>query len=255
MSIPETIARPALETYEDVAGLIEHSLVRPDLSEDQVGEGCAVAREYRVAAVVVRPSDADAAVRWMEGSGVLVASVVGFPHGSTTTGAKLWEARDLLRRGVKEIDAVLNAGKMISRQFPYIEMELTQLAQACHETGAVLKVIFENAYLAQDLKTIGCRLSKRAEVDYAQIATGGGAPESNVAEDLPLMRRLLNDKVKLKLAAGVATLADVLRAYEAGCDRVETTATAAILNEWKTELARRKLTETATPPLPAAPPA
>lgn len=245
--IPDAVVRPAFATYEDVAGLIEHSLVRPDLSEDQVGEGCAMAREYRVAAVVVRPSDADAAVRWMEGSGVTVASVVGFPHGSTTTGAKLYETRDLLRRGVREIDAVLNVGKMISRQFPYIEMELTQLAQACRESGAILKIVFENGYLEQDLKTIACRLCKRAEVDYAQTGTENGPKVGLVDEDLALMRRLLNDKVKMKAGSGVQTLADVTRAYEAGCDRVETTATASILEEWKAELARRKQAEAVTP--------
>ena len=239
--------RPAFAAYEDVARLIEHSLVMPDLSEDQVGGGCAIAREYRVAAVVVRPSDADAAVRWMEGSGVTVASVVGFPQGSTTTGAKLYETRDLLRRGVREIDAVLNVGKMLSRQFPYVEMEMTQLVQACREHGAILKIVFENGYLTQDLKTIACRLSKRAEVDYARTSTGC-APEAGLAdEDLSLMRRLLNDKVKMKAGNGIRTLADVTRAYEAGCDRVETTATAAILEEWKLELARRKQAEVAAP--------
>ncbi len=232
-------ARPAWSTYEDVAGLIEHSLTGPDLSEEQVETGCALAREYRIAAVVARPSDADAVVRWMEGSGVTVASVVSYPHGSATTGAKLYEARDLLRRGVKEIDAVLNAGKMLSRQFPYVEMELTQLAKACHETGAVLKIVFENRYLAQDLKTIGCRLAKRAEVDFVSLGTDGVLAH----EDLALFQRLLNDKAKMKAGCGIATLADVLRAYEAGCDRVETLATAAILDEWKAELARRKAAE------------
>ncbi|MEO8028912.1 MAG: deoxyribose-phosphate aldolase, partial [Bryobacteraceae bacterium] len=174
MSLPDPIARPPFATYADVARLIEHSVVYPDLSEEQVVEGCAIAREYGVAAVNVRPSDADVAVRWLEGSGVAVASIVGFPHGASTTPSKLYEVRDLLRRGVTEIDAVINIGKMISRQFQYVEMELTQLAQACHEGGAILKVVFENAYLTDDLKTIACRLCKRAEVDYARTATPFG---------------------------------------------------------------------------------
>jgi len=254
LSLPESIpsiidasARPALVTYEDVARLIEHSLIQPNLSEEQVESGCALARDYRVAAVVVRPSDADAAVRWMEGSGVKVASVVGYPHGCSTTGTKLYEARDLLRRGVKEIDAVINVGKMMSRQFPYVEMELTQLAQACHETGAILKIVFETGYLAQDLKTIACRLSKRAEVDFASTGTEVGSP-ALVDEDLALMRRLLNDKARMKAGAGIHTLADLSRAYEAGCERVATTATAAILDEWKAELLRRKQSEALAPP-------
>src|SRR5436190_1793261 len=106
-------------TYEDIAGMIEHSVLRPELSEEEVRTGCEIARHYRVAAVNVRPSDAEQAVRWMEGSGVAVASVVSFPHGSSTTAVKVYETRDLLRRGVREIDTVLNVGKMISRQFQY----------------------------------------------------------------------------------------------------------------------------------------
>jgi len=91
--------RPPLASYEALAKMIDHSLLRPELSDEQVLEGCRVARQYNVASVTVRPSDVDAVLRWLEGSGVPVGSVAGFPHGSTTTAAKLYEARDLLRRG------------------------------------------------------------------------------------------------------------------------------------------------------------
>ena len=91
-----------------------------------------------------------------------VGSVVSYPHGSSSTVGKLYETRDLLRRGVTEIDTVINLGKMISRQFQYVEMELQQMAEACHEGGAILKVAFENGYLTEDLKTIACKIVKRA---------------------------------------------------------------------------------------------
>src|SRR5437764_972290 len=110
-------ARPPLTTYESLAKLIDHSLVRPELTEEQVGAGCELARRYDVASVTVRPCDIDVAVRILEGSGVAAGSVSGFPHGDQNTGTKLYETRDLLRRGAKEIDMVINISKLLSRQF------------------------------------------------------------------------------------------------------------------------------------------
>jgi deoxyribose-phosphate aldolase len=225
-------------TYEDIAQMIEHAVLRPELSEEEVRTGCEIAKHYRIAAVGVRPSDVDLAVRWMEGSGVAVASIVSFPHGSSTTSAKLYETRDLLRRGVKEIDTVLNLGKIISRQFQYVEMELQQMAQACHEAGGILKVAFENAYLTEDLKTIACRICKRAEVDYARTSTPYG-PAAYSLDDVRLMHRLCGDRVKVKASGGVRTLSDVLAARDAGCSRVGTIATVPILEGWKKEIEAR----------------
>ncbi len=232
----EEAAQPA--AYEDVAGMIEHSVLRPDASDDDVAEACAIAREYRIAAVTVRPSDVEMAVRAMQGSGVAVCSVVSYPHGSSSTTVKLYETNDLLRRGAGEIDVVINIGKMLSREFQYVEVELAQIAEACHDSGAVLKVIFENGYLSPDLKTIACRIAKRAGVDYARTSTHfGPAPYS--LDDVALMRRLCGDRVKIKASGGVRTLDQVKQLREAGCARVSTINTVAILEAWKTELAQR----------------
>ena len=116
-------ARPPLTRYEDVAKMIDHSLLRPELTEEQVEEGCRIAREYQVASVTVRPCDVDFAVRLMEGSGVAVGGVAGFPHGSSTTATKLYEARDMLRRGAREVDTVINISKLLSRRrcFQHVE--------------------------------------------------------------------------------------------------------------------------------------
>lgn len=231
-------ARPAPATYEAVAQLIEHSVLRTELSEQEVREGCEIARHYQVAAVCVRPSDVDLATRWMEGSGVSVASIVSFPHGASTTSVKLYETRDLLRRGAREIDTVINIGKMISRQFQYVETELLQMADACHEAGAILKVAFENGYLSEEQKILACKIVKRAGVDFARTSTQfGPAPYS--LEDIALMRRLLKDKVKIKASGGVRTLDDVLSVLQAGCSRVGTTATVTILEAWKSQLSAK----------------
>jgi deoxyribose-phosphate aldolase len=232
MSAP---AEPRL-SYQDIAGMIEHPVLRPELSEEEVHTGCEIARQYRIAAVMVRPSDVDRAVEWMRGSGVAIASVVSYPHGCSTTSVKLYETRDLLRRGVTEIDTVINLGKMISRQFQYVEMELQQMAAACHESGALLKVAFENGYLTEDLKTIACKIVKRAEADYARTSTPFG-PLPYSMEDVALMKRLLGDRTKIKASGGVRTITDVLELRDAGCARIGTIATVAILEDWKAKLA------------------
>lgn len=230
-------ARPPLTTYEQAAGMIDHSLLRPGLTEGQVEEGCRVARQYRVASVTLRPSDVDLGVRLLEGSGVKVGTVAGFPHGSSTTGVKLFEARDAIRRGAAEVDMVINIGKMVSRQFQYVEMEVYQMAQACHEGGTLLKVIFENSYLTEDLKVIACKICNRCEADFAKTSTGYSESGATV-EDLKLMRRFCAPSVGIKAAGGIRTLEKLKEAYEIGVDRVGATATAAILDEWKAELAQ-----------------
>jgi deoxyribose-phosphate aldolase len=241
MSAP---AEPLL-TYEDIAGMMEHPVLRPELSEEEVHTGCEIARHYRIATVTVRPSDADLAVEWMRGSGIAVGSVVGYPHGASTTSVKLYETRDLLRRGVTEIDTVINIGKMISRQFQYVEMELEQMAAACHEAGAILKVAFENGYLTDDLKTIACKIVKRSGADYARTSTPfGPLPYSLV--DVALMKRLLGDRAKIKASGGVRTITDVLELREAGCARVGTIATVGILEDWKKQIALQKSQTSAT---------
>ncbi|MDX2152191.1 MAG: deoxyribose-phosphate aldolase [Bryobacteraceae bacterium] len=236
---PEVTAEgpPPLETYESLAKLIDHSLVRPDLTEAQVEEGCRLARAYGVASVTVRPSDVDLAVGWMRGSDVKVGSVAGFPHGSSTTAAKLFEIRDLLKRGAKEIDMVLNIGKMLSRQFQYVEMEIYQAAQACHAEGAVLKVIFETSLLAEDHKVIACKICNRSEADFVKTSTAY-ADGGYTIEDLRLMRRFCVPEVGVKAAGGVRTLEAALEVYNVGCTRIGATQTARILDEWKAHLAR-----------------
>lgn len=142
----------------------------------------------------------------------------------------------MLRRGAREIDMVLNIGKLRSRQFQHVETELLQMADCCHKEGALLKVIFENAWLTDELKIVACRICGRAGVDFAKTSTGF-APSGYTVEDLRLMRAHLPESVGLKAAVGVRTLEKAKEVYAAGCTRFGATATAAILNDWKAELA------------------
>jgi len=227
--------RLPLTTYESMAKMIDHALVRPELTDEQVVAGCELAKRYQVASVSVRPCDVDLAVRLLDGSGVAVGSLAGFPHGSTTTAVKLYEIRDVLRRGAKEIDMVLNISRLLSRQFQYVEMELVQAVEECHKQGALLKAIFENAFLSDELKIVACRISARGGVDFVKTSTGFAATGYTI-EDLKLMRAHTPQRVGVKAAGGVSTLDKALEVYQVGCSRFGTTATASILDAWKTRL-------------------
>ncbi len=227
--------RPPLTTYESLAGMIDHAMLSPHLTEDDVRQGCDLAAGFRVATVTVRPADVDIAVRMLRGTSVAVASVAGFPHGSANTAAKLYEVRDLIRRGCREIDISMNTGKLRSRQFTYLETELLQAAKACHEEGAKLKVIIETAYLDLELKLVACKLVKRSESDFA-VTSSGFAPAGAKVEDIKLMAEKCRYRVGVKAAQGIDTLDFALALYEAGADRLGTPRTAAILDAWRERL-------------------
>src|SRR5207247_872902 len=129
-------ARPPLTRYEELAKMIDHSLLRPELTEEHVAEGCGIARQYQVASVTVRPCDVDFAVRQMQNSGVAVGGVAGFPHGSRTTATTRHETRDVLRRGARAVDMEINVSKLVSRQAPHLETELPQMPAGCHDPPA-----------------------------------------------------------------------------------------------------------------------
>ncbi len=225
-----------LATYEDLAKMVDHSLLRPELTSIQILEGLETAKRYRVASATMRPCDIDVAVRELEGSGVLPGSVCGFPHGAQNTAVKLYETRDLLRRGAKEIDAVIAISRLLSREFQYVQAELDQLAETCHKEGAILKVIFENAYLTDEMKIIACRCCARAGVDFVKTSTGF-APTGCTIEDLKLMRKHTPPEIQVKAAHGVRTLDAALEVHAVGVTRIGMTATVAVLEDWKARLA------------------
>lgn len=227
-----------LPSYEEIAQMIDHSLLRPELTETEVREGCELAMRYRVKSACVRPADLPLAVEWLAGSGVLPTTVVGFPHGSQTAAAKLHEAEEALGAGAAELDMVLNIGKLLSRRFDYVEQEIAALAEVAHGRGAILKVIFENAYLTDDLKVEACGICARARSDFVKTATGF-APGGATDDDLRLMRRHSPPWMQIKAAGGVRTLDRALQVRALGCTRFGATATAAILDDLGARLGAR----------------
>lgn len=226
--------RPPLAAYEDIAGRLGHRLLRPELTGPEVLEGIRLARRLAVGWVVVRPCDVEMAVRHVEGSAVRLASVVGFPHGTATTATKLFEARDLMRRGAREIAVAVGAARLLTREFQYVQTELAQIAEACRKEGALCTAVLECGWLTAELKTIALRCCEGAEVDCVSAATGFG-PRGFAVEDLELMHKYLPEETGVEAAGGVDTLADVLRAFDAGATRFASDDPAAILEAWKTQ--------------------
>ena len=216
-------------TYEEIAQVIECPQLHPTITDDEVIRACRMAREYRFAALLVKPTDVELAARHLGDSETAIAAPVGFPDGMSTTAAKLYEGRDLVRRGAKEIDFTLNIGKMLGRQFQYVEMELLQMAKSCAESGARLKVDLAARYLNRDLKIIALKICKRVEAQFAGIEAH--------ADDLALLLPMAKDRIGLKIVTNVPSLQEVLALHESGARRMACTNAASILEEFRSRLA------------------
>ena len=216
-------------TEEKVAKTIDHSLLRPELTVDEVLAGCELAAAYQVASVCCRPLDVGRCRDALAGSGVLVGTVVGFPHGASTSAVKAFEAERALDDGAVELDMVLPIGWLRSGEDAYVHDDIAAVVAVARPRGAVVKVILENAYLSDEQKVRGCRLSEKAGADYVKTSTGY-APSGSTMDDLRLMRASVSDRVKIKAAGGIRTLDLLVEGLNAGMDRCGATATAAIID-------------------------
>jgi deoxyribose-phosphate aldolase len=217
-------------TVQDIADMIDHSLLRPELTDADVVEGCRVARDYHCISVCAKPADVALCVRELGGTAVLVTTVVGFPHGSSTTPSKLFEAGAMIEAGAVELDMVLNIGKLRSGEHAYVEEEIRAICDLAHGAKALVKVILENAYLTDDQKVSGCRIAERAGADFVKTSTGFATSGATI-EDLKLMRAACSERVRIKAAGGVRTLDDALAVRAVGTSRFGATQTIAILTE------------------------
>src|SRR5438309_17577 len=163
-------------SYDDVAKTIDHSLLRPELDDVFITDGCKLAARYQVASVCCRPADVAPAIELLAGTGVAVGTVIGFPHGGSTTEAKVFEAEQALRAGASELDMVINIGALKSGRDAYVRDEIAAVVGVAHRAGALVKVIMENAYLDDDQKVRGCKLAEPAFPGRNQ-QVGDRAPE------------------------------------------------------------------------------
>lgn len=217
-------------TVTDIAGTIDHSLLRPDITVAELREGCALAKEYHCVSVCVRPSDLPIVTEELKGSSVLVTTVAAFPHGTSTPQTKVFETIDAIEKGAVEVDVVMNYARFLSGEFDYVQKELEETAQAAHDRGALLKVIFENHYLTPEQIAHACRIAEAAGADFVKTSTGY-APTGSTIEDLKIMRASVSPHIMVKSAGGVKTLDQALAVLATGAVRIGTRSTKAILEE------------------------
>ena len=217
-------------TAHEIAKMIDHSLLRPYLTDAELQEGLELSIKYDVASACIKPCDVLETTKRLEGTQVLVCAVVGFPHGSHARETKLFETKLALDAGADEIDVVMNIGKWKSGSVAYVERELRAIVEEVASQSGLTKVILENSYLTQDEIRQACVVCERVGADFVKNGTGYGA-SSSVVENIALMRASVSPQIGVKVAGGVRTLDQLLDFRRAGATRVGTRATEEILLE------------------------
>jgi deoxyribose-phosphate aldolase len=235
MSAPTTVDLASL-TERDIAKAIDHSLLRPELDDAFVADGCRLAVEYDVASVCVRPADVARAATLLRGSDVAVGTTIGFPHGDHATETKVFEARHALAEGATELDMVLSIGALKSGRDDDVASDIAAVVEVAHASGAIVKVIFENAYLTDDEKVRACHLSEAAGADFVKTSTGF-ASSGATHDDLRLMRANVSPRVGVKAAGGVRTLDALLEVMALGVSRIGATQTKPIIDDFRARTA------------------
>jgi len=208
--------------------LIDHTLLKPDATHDQIAQLCYEARKHGFASVCVNPTNVKLCAQLLKGSGVPVCTVVGFPLGATPTEVKVFETQQAIGDGAAEVDMVVNVGALKSRDYELVERDIASIARVCHAGNAILKVIIEAALLTDEEKVIACQLSKVARADFVKTSTGFG-PGGATVEDVALMRRVVGQEMGVKAAGGIRTFEDAQRMIQAGASRIGASASVKIV--------------------------
>jgi deoxyribose-phosphate aldolase len=237
-------------SYAELAKMIDHSLLHPTMTDDELKAGCEIAAKYHVASVCIKPYAVKQAVVWLQGTGVIVGCVIGFPHGNSATETKRYETALACKDGATEIDMVINVGKALSGDWKYVEADIRAVCDEAHDHGAKVKVILENDYLTEggtglssdDLKRHLCHICERAGADWVKTSTGYGFVKQAdgtynykgaTEHDLELMRSACSSKVQVKAAGGVRDLDGLIRVRDLGASRCGASATATLLDEYR----------------------
>lgn len=230
-----------MDKISEIAKMIDHSLLHPALTDQELKQGCEEAVEFHVASACVKPCDVRQAAEYLKGSDVAVCAVIGFPHGNSTTEIKQLETEQVIRDGATEVDMVVNIGKVLSEDWEYIGAEIASIAAIVKKHGAILKVIFENDLLPDDhFKIRLCEICNQCEADFVKTSTGynyvKGADgkysyQGATDHDLRLMRAHSAPRVQVKAAGSVGNLDAILRVRELGVTRVGTKGTRKIIED------------------------
>lgn len=230
-------------TVKEAAKMIDHSLLHPTMTDEILLQGLEIAKKYDVATVCVKPYYTKVAANYLKGTDVLVCSVIGFPHGNSSIEIKVLETIQCCKDGAKEIDMVVNIGKVLGNDWEYVKKEIKEINDATTSNGAILKVIFENDYLPEDKHKIKlCEICTELKVAFVKTSSGYGFLKGDDGNynykgateyDLKLMRKHSGVGVEIKAAGGVRSLDDLLKVRSWGVTRIGATATATIIEEAK----------------------
>jgi deoxyribose-phosphate aldolase len=226
---------------KELAKMIDHSILHPTMTDEDLKRECEVAKKYDVASVCVKPYAVPQAAELLKGSDVLVGCVIGFPAGNSAIEVKVFEAEKACKDGAVEIDMVINIGKALQGDWEYLEKEIGAVTQACHQHNAIVKVIFETDYVTrkEDIVKL-CQICTAVGADYVKTSSGFGfvkgkdgkySYEGATIPNLKLMKASVGPKVKVKAAGGVRTLDGLIAVHEAGCTRCGATATISMMEE------------------------
>ncbi|KAJ1871022.1 hypothetical protein LPJ55_004224 [Coemansia sp. RSA 990] len=233
MVLPAVITLETL-TPEMVAQTIDHALLKPEMTPEEVIAGCRLCAEYQTASVCVKPCDVKLAAQTLQDTPVAVGTVIGFPHGNTPTKVKVFEALTAIEDGAVELDMVLNIGLLKSGQLSKVQEEISAVTAAAKTKLPLccVKVIFECSLLTDEEKISACQLCERAGADYVKTSTGFGSGGATL-DDLKLMRAHTSDSMHVKASGGIRTLDYLIECLQAGADRIGASATAAIIDEMR----------------------
>lgn len=222
-------------TYGQIAKLIDHSLLQPNLTAAELDAGCRLAAAYEVASVCILPYYLPRCVELLRGTGVKASTTIGFPHGGHTTAIKRAEAEQALRDGGEELDMVVNISQVLSGHWDYVRQDIAAVIEVAHAAGQKVKVIFENCYLQDEHKIRLCEICGELNADWVKTSTGYGSGGATL-DDLRLMRKHSPAHVQVKAAGGVRDLDTVLAVRELGVTRIGASKTSAILDECRKRL-------------------
>lgn len=219
-------------SVKQLAGMIDHTFLKPFSTAENIEKLCAEARKYEFAMVAINPAEVETCVKLLEGSPVRVGAAIGFPLGQTTTECKAFETRDAIAKGATEIDTVINVRALQKGRLDIVKKEIEEMVAICRPAGVICKVILETCYLSDAEKETVCRIAKEAGVDFVKTSTGFGTAGATV-EDVALMRRVVGPEIGVKAAGGIRDLDTVLAMIKAGATRIGTSSGVTIVEAYK----------------------
>ena len=222
-------------SVKQLAGMIDHTFLKPFGTAENIEKLCDEARKYEFAMVAINPAEVETCVKLLEGSPVRVGAAIGFPLGQTTTECKAFETRDAIAKGATEIDTVINVRALQKGRLDIVKKEIEEMVAICRPAGVICKVILETCYLSDAEKETVCRIAKEAGVDFVKTSTGFGTAGATV-EDVALMRRVVGPEIGVKAAGGIHDLDTALAMIKAGATRIGTSSGVTIVEAYKSAI-------------------